>query len=132
LRRHLDRLKGGELAKLAHPARVVSLILSDVINSPLEAIASGPTAPDPSTISDALQVLSKYGLPNNIPEPIIKGLEESPETPKAGDAVFDRVQNVIVGSNNLATESALIQARSEGFVAFQNLIWKPLFLIFNI
>ncbi len=62
LRRHLDRLKGGGLARLASPARVVSLILSDVVGNPLEAIASGPTAPDPSTCADALTVLDKYKL----------------------------------------------------------------------
>ncbi|MBU2610523.1 MAG: glycerate kinase [Chloroflexi bacterium] len=62
LRRHLDRLKGGGLARLASPARVVSLILSDVIGNPLEAIASGATAPDPTTCADALAVLDKYQL----------------------------------------------------------------------
>ena len=59
LRRHLDRVKGGGIAK-ATKARVLSLILSDVVGSPLEAIASGPTAPDPTTREDALAVLEKY------------------------------------------------------------------------
>jgi len=60
LRRHLDRLKGGGLARLASPARVISLILSDVVGDPLETIASGPTAPDPATCADALAVLDLY------------------------------------------------------------------------
>lgn len=115
LRRHLDQLKGGELARLAWPARVVSLILSDVVGNPLEAIASGPTAPDPSTRADALGVLEKYHLYERIPASILRALENAPETPKPGDTLFARVQNLIVGSNALATEAALSQARSEGF-----------------
>lgn len=115
LRRHLDQLKGGGLARMASPARVVSLILSDVVNSPLEAIASGPTAPDPSTRADALSVLEKYGLQEKVSAPILAALKSLPETPKPGDAVFARTQNVIVGSNLQAAESALRQARSEGF-----------------
>lgn len=115
LRRHLDKLKGGGLAKLASPARVVSLILSDVVDSPLEAIASGPTSPDPSTRADALAVLEKYGLQKIIPAAILKALETVPETPKPGDGLFERVQNVIVGNNLLAAQSALEQAKAEGF-----------------
>lgn len=115
LRRHLDQLKGGGLARLASPARVVSLILSDVVKSPLEAIASGPTAPDPSTRADALSVLEKYGLQKKVPAAILTALETAPETPKPGDGLFRRVQNVIVGSNLLAAESALMQAKVEGF-----------------
>lgn len=115
LRRHLDQLKGGGLARLASPARVVSLVLSDVVDNPLEAIASGPTAPDPSTREDALGVLEKYSLLGKVPKTIISCLEMAPETPKPGDTLFERVKNVIVGSNALAAESAQSQARSEGF-----------------
>lgn len=115
VRRHLDRLKGGGLIRFASPAQVVSLILSDVINSPLEAIASGPTAPDPSTRTEAHAVLNKYGVQNNIPTSILKVLQTGPETLKPGDKLFERVQNVVVGSNLLAAESALNQGRFEGF-----------------
>ena len=115
LRRHLDQVKGGGLAKLAFPARVVSLILSDVVNSPLEAIASGPTAPDPSTRANALAVLEKYKLQGKTPAAILKALETAPETPKPANGLFERVQNVIVGSNLLAAQSALEQAKVEGF-----------------
>jgi hydroxypyruvate reductase len=115
LRRHLDRLKGGGIARLAAPARVASLILSDVVDSPLEAIASGPTAPDPTTNADALSILEKYGLHNKVSGKIVSALESSPETPKPDEAIFDGVQNVIAGSNRLATEAALWQARHEGF-----------------
>ncbi len=114
LRRRLDRVKAGGLARLAAPARVASLILSDVIGDPLEAIASGPTAPDPSTRHDALAVLERYDLRSRLPQAVIAALHAAPETPKPGDPLFERVQNVIVGSNALAAEAAGEQARREG------------------
>lgn len=128
LRRHLDRVKGGRLAA-ATKARVLSLILSDVVGNPLEAIASGPTAPDPTTREDALGVLEKYELGN---KPRRHGDTESQifytlglrdfvvnssETPKPDDPIFSRVQNVIVGDNALAVQAALRQAEKEGFQA---------------
>lgn len=117
LRRHLDQVKGGGLAWAASPARVVSLILSDVVGNPLEAIASGPTAPDPSSRADALSVLEKYGLIENISAAILHTLEHAPETPKPGEGLFAHVENVIVGSNALAAQAALRQAEAEGFHA---------------
>jgi hydroxypyruvate reductase len=114
LRRHLDQVKGGGLAK-ATQARVLSLILSDVVGNPLEAIASGPTAPDPSTKADAFEVLKKYGLTNSVSAEIISALKNAPETPKTGDGLFARVENILVGSNALAAQAALNQAKSEGF-----------------
>ena len=62
VRKHCSRLQGGQLARLAAPAQVVTLILSDVVGTPLDAIASGPTVPDPSTFDDAWQVLERYGI----------------------------------------------------------------------
>ena len=115
LRRHLDRVKGGGLARAAFPARVVSMILSDVVGNPLETIASGPTAPDPTSKADALGALEKYDLTGKVPVAILKALENAPETPKPGDGLFGHVQNVIVGSNALAAQAALAQAKSEGF-----------------
>lgn len=115
LRRRLDRLKGGGLARLSNGAAIVSLILSDVVGNPLEAIASGPTAPDPSTRADALSIITKYGLKNKTPLTINHALLSSPETPKPGDPLFERVQNVIVGSNLTAAQAALKQAEAEGF-----------------
>ncbi len=117
LRRHLDRLKGGGLARLAAPARVFSLILSDVVGNPLEAIASGPTAPDPTSRVDALQILEKYKLINQVPTSIQQTLARAPETVKPGDALFHKVTNTIVGSNLLAARAGLTQAGIEGFQA---------------
>jgi hydroxypyruvate reductase len=115
LRRHLDQVKGGGLAKAAFPARVISYILSDVVGNPLEAIASGPTAPDPGTKAEALGVLAKYDLMGKVPAAILRALENAPETPKPGDGLFARVENFIVGSNALAAQAALHQAQAEGF-----------------
>jgi len=116
LRRHLDRVKGGGLAQ-ATQARGVSLLLSDVVGNPLEAIASGPTAPDPrgATRADALGVLEKYGLTESIPASILHALEESPETPKADDPLFARVENIVIGSNALAAQAAIAQAQADEF-----------------
>jgi len=115
LRRRLDRVKGGGIVKMANGATIISLILSDVVGSPLEAIASGPTAPDPTRRLNALSILAKYGLEHQIPSSIRHALRSSPETPKAGDPIFEKVQNVIVGSNLLAAQAALTQAEAEGF-----------------
>lgn len=115
LRRRLDRVKGGGIARLANGAAIVSLILSDVVGNPLEAIASGPTAPDPSTRAETLSILEKYSLAGRIPASIDRALRASPETPKPGDVLFERIQNVVVGSNLTAAQAALKQAEAEGF-----------------
>lgn len=117
LRRHLDRIKGGGLAKQCTPARLVSLILSDVVNSPLEVIASGPTAPDPSTMQDVKLILERYDLVDKIPASILKHFERQIETPKPGDALFKQVKNILVGSNELAAKAAAEQALKVGFAS---------------
>ncbi|MBI2333473.1 MAG: glycerate kinase [Chloroflexi bacterium] len=115
LRRHLDRVKGGGIAKSANGARIASLILSDVVGNPLEAIASGPTAPDRSTREDALIILEKYDLLDKVPVVILGVLETAQETPKPNDLLFERVQNVLVGSNSLVALAGLDMAKSLGF-----------------
>jgi hydroxypyruvate reductase len=112
LRRHLDQVKGGGLVRAANGARVISLIISDVVGNPLEAIASGPTAPDPSTCADARAILQKYKL--NVPDSIMSAFEE---TLKPGDELFSRVENRIIASNEIAVRAALTQAEREGFHA---------------
>jgi glycerate 2-kinase len=122
LRRHLDRLKGGGLARLAAPACIASLILSDVLGDALEMIASGPTASDPTTFSDAIHILERYHLTESIPPSVLEHLIQGatggfPETLKPGDPLMERIQNVIIGSNHLAAQAALNQAREEGLNA---------------
>jgi len=118
LRRQLDRLKGGGLAR-ATKARIISLILSDVIGNPLEAIASGPTVPDPTTKEDAIDILRKHKLQDRIPITIYQ-LLTAPDLSLAGDGGWNlsaRVQNIIIGDNRLAARAALEQAEQEGFHA---------------
>ncbi len=106
VRKHFSAIKGGQLARLANPAAVLTLILSDVIGDDPSTIGSGPTAPDRTTRESALAVLRKYGIRVPI-EPV--------ETPKPGDALFRRVRNVVAGSNRLAMEAARKQAKKLGY-----------------
>ena len=120
VRKHISRLKGGQLVALAQPATVVSLLLSDVIGDDLSIIGSGPTAPDPSTFSDAISVLTKFDLLPCVPDSIRDRLERGlagqiPETPKPGDPLFQNVHNIIVGSNSLALLAAAAKARELGY-----------------
>ncbi|HEY57890.1 MAG TPA: glycerate kinase [Anaerolineae bacterium] len=122
VRKHLERLKGGQLARLAAPARVVALVLSDVLGDPLDAIASGPAAPDPTTFAEAWAVLVRYGLAERVPRAVRERLQaglrgEIPETPKPGDLLFARVRHHIVGSVRVAAEAALTEAQCLGFHA---------------
>jgi glycerate 2-kinase len=120
IRKHISAVKGGQLARLAQPATVLSLLLSDVIGDDLDVIGSGPTAPDASTFAAAREVLEKYGILNTVPAAVRARIEagargEIAETPKAGDAAFERVQNMVVGSNRLAVAAAARKARELGF-----------------
>ncbi|MGE5249982.1 MAG: glycerate kinase type-2 family protein [Bacteroidota bacterium] len=114
LRRHLDRVKGGGLAAAGNGARILSLILSDVVGNPLEAIASGPTAPDPTTRADALRLMQSYHLEGPGSQQVSAAMRE---TLKPGDPIFSRVENVIIGSIEIAAQAALAQAGREGFDA---------------
>lgn len=120
LRKHISRVKGGQIARLAQPAQVVSLILSDVLGSPLDVIASGPTAPDTSTFANCLKIVDKYRLRETFPPAIIAHYErgargEIPDTPKPDDPLFQRVTNVIIADNQIACESAAEEARTRGY-----------------
>ncbi len=120
IRKHISQLKGGQLARLASPATVVSLVLSDVVGDPLDVIASGPTVPDPSTFSDAWEVLARYGVVDDVPPSIVGYLTAGlqgvvADTPKPGDPLFERVHNVVVGSNRLAARAAAAEAARLGF-----------------
>ncbi len=120
LRKHLDRVKGGQIARYTSPAKLICLILSDVVGDPLDVIASGPTVPDPSTFNDALTILERYQISDQIPLSIMDHLNlgrdgKVVETPKPGEPIFSRVNNLIVGSNRTATHAALQQAQLEGF-----------------
>ncbi len=120
LRKHLSRVKGGRLARLAHPSTLISLILSDVIGDDLDTIASGPTVPDESTFDDCLKILEKYQIRERIPASVVELLEkgargEVAETPKAGDPAFQQTQNLIIASNILAVQAAKKKAEQLGY-----------------
>ena len=120
VRKHLSRIKGGQLARLAAPAAVEALLLSDVIGDDLDVIGSGPTAPDASTFAGAFAILEKFQLVERVPATVRERLErgrrgELAETPKAGDPLFRGVRNVLVGNNRLALDAAAKRAKSLGF-----------------
>ncbi len=119
VRKHLSAVKGGRLARLAAPAAVHSLILSDVVGDPLEVIASGPTVPDPTTLADAWAIVEQLGLADTLPPPVRHYLQaaDTPETPKPGDPVFERVQQAIIGSNRIAARAAVEAAQAAGLNA---------------
>jgi len=119
VRKHLSRLKGGGLARAAAPARVVTLVLSDVVGDDLSTIASGPTVPDPTTYADARRILDDRGLGSALPASVLRHLEagargEVPETPKPRDPVFRRVRTRLIGSNRISVEAAAREARRQG------------------
>ncbi|MDD8013371.1 MAG: glycerate kinase [Acidobacteriota bacterium] len=122
VRKHLSAIKGGKLAKVAFPATVLTLILSDVVGDRLDVIASGPTAPDDTTFNDAAEVIGKYGLWERLPARaaahLRRGLEgREAETIKKDDPCFRRIANVLVGSLSQALDAAAARAEELGFPA---------------
>jgi hydroxypyruvate reductase len=122
LRKHCLQLAGGGLARLAAPAQVAGLILSDVVGSPLDVIVSGPTVPDPTTYEDAWNIVTRHGLEQALPPAITNRLQQGllgvvPETAKATDPIWGRVHNTVIASNISAAEAAVAAARDRGFAA---------------
>jgi hydroxypyruvate reductase len=120
IRKHLSRAKGGQLARAAHPAAVLSLILSDVVGDDLDVIGSGPTVPDPSSFQDTLEIFKRYEIWNRIPDSVrqrvIQGVKGAlAETPKPGDPAFERCAQVLVGSCLRALTAAAYTAERLGY-----------------
>jgi len=120
IRKHISKIKGGWLAKWAYPSTVIGFILSDVVGDHLDVIGSGPTVPDPSTFEEALEILKKYNLLNEISPSIRRHLQSGKEgkveeTPKPQEVIFDRVYNSLLGSNILALLAAKEEAMALGF-----------------
>ncbi|HDL90471.1 MAG TPA: glycerate kinase [Thermodesulforhabdus norvegica] len=120
VRKHLSKVKGGRLARFIYPARVITVLLSDVIGDRLDVIASGPTVPDTTTYDDCYRVLHDYGIWDEVPEAVQRivnqgraGLIE--DTPKSGDPVFEKVQTTVAGNNRLALGAAAEVARRNGY-----------------
>ena len=123
MRKHLSLIKGGQAAKTAAPAMVIVLTISDVIGDNLDAIASGPFAPDSSTFADAINVVEKYKLFSALPQPVIEHLQSGvlghiPDTPKIGDPIFEKVTQVLCATNALAVNAAAQKAEELGYTAY--------------
>jgi len=120
IRKHLSQVKGGQLARLAHPATLISLILSDVVGDPLDVIASGPTVGDPTQFQDCLEVVNRYGLEEKLPGSVKSHLKaglgrEVSETPKPDDPIFSQTYTFLVGTNVQALKAAAIEAEKRGY-----------------
>lgn len=120
IRKHISALKGGQLARLAHPSTLISLILSDVVGDTLDTIASGPAVADGTTFADCSRIIEKFNLSDKLPAPVLDHLREGlrgvvPETPKSGDPIFTKTLNVIVGNNVQAVDAARAKAEQLGY-----------------
>jgi len=114
VRKHLSAIKGGQLARTVSPAKLVTLLISDVPNDDIDVIASGPTVPDPTTFADAQAILEKYGITE--PESVIATLQAAEyETPKQGDPVFDNSTSTLIATPQRSLEAAADIARAAGF-----------------
>lgn len=122
VRKHLSLLKGGQLTRLANSATLLTLLLSDVVGDPLDVIASGPTVADPSTFSDALQVLEKYQLQSIVPPSVLEYLQKGKsgflqETAKEAEPCFFHTRNILLGNNQTALEHSKKKAVAFGYDA---------------
>lgn len=120
VRKHLSQLKGGGLARLAAPADLHALILSDVLDNDLSAIASGPTVPDDTSFAGAIAVLESFGIWQQIPSSVQNHLQQGAqglqiETPKSGDKIFERSGHTLIGSNATSVDAAMVAARRLGY-----------------
>ena len=117
VRKHLSDIKGGRLALACAPAKVVTLLISDIPGDDPGIIASGPTLPDPTTCEDALAILKKYQI--DVPANVVKHLESGEgETPKPGDPRFARNENHIIATAQEALEAAAEMARAQGITPY--------------
>jgi len=123
VRKHLSKVKGGQLSRHIWPATCITVYLSDVIGDPPDVVASGPTSPDNSTFENALQVIEKYGLKSDMPASLLGFIYEGaqgihPDTPKPGDHDFSRSRLVLAGNNMTALQAASGEAERMGFSTF--------------
>jgi hydroxypyruvate reductase/glycerate 2-kinase len=123
IRKHLSKVKGGQLAKKIAPASFVTIYLSDVIGDPANIIASGPTVPDNSTFGDALGIIEKYHLADQVPAGLRSYLYQGaeglqPETPKPGDAIFSHSDTLMAGNIKTALQAAKAEAEKLEFATF--------------
>ena len=121
VRKHLSRIKGGQLAQAAAPAAVQAFVVSDVVGDDLSTIASGPTVPDPTTYGDAIKALQTHDVWDRAPASIRRYLDDGQtggynETPKPSDGLFANVDTTLVGTNRTALHAAATAARDRGYI----------------
>jgi hydroxypyruvate reductase len=120
VRKHISGIKGGQLARAAYPAKLLTLVISDVIGDDLDIIASGPTVADPGTFQDAMQIIRRCDLAEKLPQTVAhhlaRGLDGTiAETPKPGEPIFERVAHCIVAANIQALLAAEAEAGKRGY-----------------
>ncbi len=120
IRKHISNIKGGRLAKIVHPAPIVSIILSDVVGDDLEVIASGPTVPDSSTFFLCADIMAKYNIKDKLPPSVFQHIKnglanKNMETPKADDPAFSQTSTLIIGNNMEAITAAKKEADDMGY-----------------
>ena len=123
VRKHLSLIKGGQLARIIRPAKLVTIILSDVTGNPPEVIGSGPTVPDPSTFGEALKVIEKYNLTADLTSGVLNHLRDGlnglhSETPKPGDPLFEGTVSILAGTNQIALKASKEEAVRQGFKTY--------------
>jgi hydroxypyruvate reductase len=123
IRKHISKVKGGRFAHAAFPARMINIILSDVIGDRLSTIASGIAVPDDTTYAQALDTVNKYRIRTVLPASVVGFLESGkqgkvPDTPKPGDPAFDRVLNILLGNNLAACSAARDHGKHLGYRSF--------------
>jgi glycerate 2-kinase len=120
VRKHLSKVKGGQLARHIWPAASITIYMSDVIGDRPDVVASGPTVPDNSNFREALQVVEKYGLLNDMPASLLRFIYEGvqglqPDTPKSGSQEFSRSWLHLAGNNMTALKASAREAAEMGF-----------------
>lgn len=118
VRKHLSAIKGGRLAEKLYPARVISLIISDVVGDRLDEIASGPTVPDPTTYGDVARILKDHEIWKKLPRRVRDLVEQAKiDTPKPGSRIFNGVSNVLIGTNEQSCLAAMHSLKKSGYDA---------------
>ena len=120
IRKHLSILKGGGLARVIHPATLITLIISDVVGDDLNSIGSGPTVADPTSFADCREIVTKYSLQDEIPAAVLQHIESgiaglAPETATAAENLFTKTRNIIVANNRNALLKAQERAIALGY-----------------
>src|SRR5207245_1267785 len=118
IRKHLSAVKGGKLAQAAYPAQQVSILVSDVPDSTPDALASGPTMPDSTTVQDCYVITEKYNLIAQLPQSVLELFQRHAldETPKSDDPAFVRARWWTILSNSALIAAAAKEAQRQGFI----------------